>query len=51
LLIPRTNNQSELRVVNVDGKPAPFESWKVGGVSYGLVKLEPGSYHLEAEYA
>ncbi len=50
LLIPVLNNQLALRTVRVDGQPAVVEPWKVGGVSYGLVKLDPGSHHLDAEY-
>ncbi len=50
VLIPQTNRQADLRQIAVDGKPVPFESWKVGGVSYGLVKLETGGHHLEAVY-
>ncbi len=50
LLIPPVNNQSMLQTVRVDGQPAAFEPWKVGGISYGLVRLEPGSHHLDAEY-
>ena len=50
LLIPAVNSQSMLQTVRVDGQPAAFEPWKVGGISYGLVRLEPGSHHLEAEY-
>ena len=50
VLIPQTNKLSELRLVKVDGNPATFETWKVGGVNYGLVKLETGSHHIEAGY-
>jgi hypothetical protein len=51
LLIPLDNNQLVLQLVQVDGQPATFKSWKVGGVSYGLVMLETGSHHLVAEYS
>jgi hypothetical protein len=51
VLIPQANGQSGLHQVKVDGVVVPFEPWKVGGVGYGLVKLEPGSHHLEAEYS
>jgi hypothetical protein len=37
--------------VQVDGKPASFTPWKVGGVSYGLVTLETSSHHLQARYS
>jgi len=50
VLLPEQNNQSTLRLVRVDGQPAAFTPWKVGGVSFGLVRLEAGGHHLEAEY-
>jgi hypothetical protein len=50
MLIPLNHNPSTLHLVRVDGQPASFKNWQVGGIRYGLVKLESGSHHLEAEY-
>ena len=51
LLIPLEHNQSPLQRVRVDGKDSQPVRWSVGGVTYGLVILEPGSHHLDAAYA
>ena len=49
-LIPAQSAQAALSAVRVDGKPAAFTPWQVGGVHYGLVALPPGGHHVEALY-
>ena len=50
VLVPLQNKGVSLSQVQVDGKLAPFNTWKVGGVDYGLAALDPGSHHVRATY-
>ena len=50
VLIPLEHEGSGLHLVQVDGQMTSFETWRVGGVEYGLVSLAAGSHHLDAEY-
>jgi hypothetical protein len=51
VLLPLTSQEAALKEARVDGKPSEFASWRVGGVNYGLVRLEPGSHQVEADYS
>ncbi len=50
VLLPLEHTGATLHRVTVDGAAAQFETWRVGGVDYGLVTLPAGSHHLQGEY-